>query len=121
VGLAVGRSSRDEHWGPLPGLPERRPRATPYLAPASPCLADLRDGLADARRLLASWLDRPRFRVEHAAKYGPDLIVDLGAVRLVVEMKLAASGANIGAAVQQVKRYAAEVGRRSVGSGAMAP
>jgi hypothetical protein len=70
------------------------------------------DSLAEARRLLASWLDHPRFRVE--TKDGPDLTVELGTVRLVVEMKSPATAANIGAAVQQVKKYAVQAGRRSV-------
>jgi len=72
------------------------------------------DYLGDARRLLASWLDHPRFRVEREAKDGPDLTVELGTVRLVVEMKSPATAASIGAAVQQVKKYAAHGGRRSV-------
>ena len=68
----------------------------------------------DARRLLASWLDRPRFRVARGAKDGPDFVADLGKTRLLVEVKAAPNAASIGAAVQQAKAHAAAMGRHSV-------
>ncbi len=64
--------------------------------------------------MLASWLDRPRFRVAHQAKDGPDLEVDLGKIRLVVEMKSMPRAASVGAAIRQVKAYAAARGRHAV-------
>jgi hypothetical protein len=67
--------------------------------------------LADAQRLLTSWLDRPRFLAKHE---GADLVVENGTVRLVVEMKWGADAASIGGAVNQVKSYATRLGRRSV-------
>jgi len=71
--------------------------------------------LADARTLLASWLAHPRFR---AQKRGPDggadLVVEEGDLRLVVELKWSADAASIGAAANQVKRYAAGLGRRTI-------
>lgn len=61
----------------------------------------------EARRLLGSWLDGPRFRVARRAKDGPDFEVDLGKTRLLVEVKALSTAASVGAAVQQVKAYAA--------------
>jgi hypothetical protein len=67
--------------------------------------------VADAKRLLASWLDHPRFLAEHK---GADLVVEYGTVRLVVELKWAADAATIGGAVNRVKAYATRPGRRSL-------
>jgi hypothetical protein len=70
--------------------------------------------VTDARRLLTSWLDDSRVVVDHGAKDRPDLTIALGTVRLVVEVKVPATAPNIGAAVEQVKRYAARAGQRGV-------
>jgi hypothetical protein len=67
--------------------------------------------LAEARRLLSSWLDHPSFRTE---KDGADLVVHHGSLQLVVEVKRAAEAASVGAAVRQVKEHAARLGRRTV-------
>jgi hypothetical protein len=68
----------------------------------------------EARRLLGSWLDGPRFRVARRAKDGPDFEVDLGRIRLLIEVKALSNAASVGAAVQQVKTYAAAAGRHAV-------
>jgi hypothetical protein len=71
--------------------------------------------LTDARRLLSSWLDRPKFKTEHRrSDREADLIVEQGDVRLVVEFKFSSDAASIGAAVDQVSAYAALLGRHSV-------
>jgi hypothetical protein len=70
------------------------------------------EALDGARHLLAGWLDRPRFRTP--SNGGADLIVDQGAIRLVVELKRAAEAASIGGAILQVKRDAAARGAGSV-------
>lgn len=68
----------------------------------------------EARRLLGSWLDGPRFRVARRAKDGPDFEVDLGKTRLLVEVKALSNAASVGAAIQQVQAYAAAAGRHAV-------
>ena len=70
-----------------------------------------RAAIADAQRLLASWLDHPHFKIQHE---DADLVVEDGAVRLVVELKWGADAASIGRAVSQVKACAMRLGRRSV-------
>ena len=67
--------------------------------------------LADAERLLASWLDHPRFLANNKEA---DLVVEDGTLRLVIELKWAADAASIGAAANQVKAYATRLGRRSI-------
>jgi hypothetical protein len=69
--------------------------------------------LAEAKRLLESWLDHPKFRHEQ----GPgeaDLVVDQGSLRLVVEVKQSTDVASVGAAIAQARKQAARLGRRSV-------
>jgi hypothetical protein len=68
----------------------------------------------DARRLLASWFGQPRFRAASRATEGADIVVEVGKVRLLVELKATPNAASISAAVQQVKEYAAAAGRQGV-------
>jgi hypothetical protein len=56
--------------------------------------------LADARRLLSSWLDRRKFKTEHrGSDRGADLVVEHGDVRFIVELKLSSDAVSIGAPV----------------------
>jgi len=68
----------------------------------------------EARRLLTSWLDNPRFRVTSKAKGGPDFEVDLGKTRLLVEVKAIFNAASVGAAAKQMKAYATAMGHHAI-------
>ncbi|MBK7586081.1 MAG: MarR family transcriptional regulator [Myxococcales bacterium] len=57
-----------------------------------------------ARKLLGVWLDHPHFRVEQ--RDGPDLLVEDGALKLAVELKLSSEAASVSRAVAHAKRYA---------------
>lgn len=75
--------------------------------------------LAEARRLLAGWLDepKPRFRRDPRSKLArsqADLVVEQGRLRLVVEYKGAGGAAVVGQAIDQVKRYAEALGRSTI-------
>lgn len=75
--------------------------------------------LAQARHLLAGWLDapKPRFRVvSHARRVrgAPDLVVEQGRLRLVVECKGAGGAAVVGQAIDQIGRYAEALGRGTI-------
>jgi hypothetical protein len=60
-----------------------------------------------AKKLLAAWLDQPHFRVEVVkGRAAPDLLVEDGALKLVVEFKANAEAASVSGAVAQAKRYA---------------
>lgn len=78
--------------------------------------------VADAKDLLASWLDRPapRFRVDaplrakSGARRVADLLVEQGPLRLVVEVKASGAAAPVGSMIEQAKGLASVAGGRSV-------
>lgn len=63
---------------------------------------------AEARALLASWLDTPKGRVHHLVRGGADFVVEHENTSLIVECKGSSESARLAAAIQQVKSYAAQ-------------
>jgi hypothetical protein len=82
--------------------------------------------LSEARRVLAYWLESGRLAEtlthsqkisfkEHDKRSGADIVVQLGNhLLLAVECKLSSDAAAVGAAIEQARRSAAELGRKSI-------
>src|SRR5258708_39341317 len=67
--------------------------------------------LVEARRLLESWLDRPRVRAVRGPREGAaDLVVEQGSVRMAVELKGAGDSAAVGTAIAAAKAGASRLG-----------
>ncbi len=72
-----------------------------------------------ARRLLEGWLDDPRARFHFeprapAGDAGPDVLVEAGSARLVLEVKASSDAAAVGRAAEQARAYARGIGREVV-------
>jgi hypothetical protein len=71
--------------------------------------------LAEAGRLLRSWLDKPKARIRlQDRQTGADLIAEQGKLRLVVEYKGAGDSAIVGAAIKQATEHAKRLGRHAI-------
>jgi Transcriptional regulator, AbiEi antitoxin, Type IV TA system len=69
---------------------------------------------AEAKRLLAVWLDTPKLRFPARADDGADMVVEHEHGRLVVEFKATSDTAAVGAAIAHVKTYARRIHRNAV-------
>jgi hypothetical protein len=75
---------------------------------------DERTAVAESRHLLTTWLGppKPRFRTEKSDDSAVDIVIEQGRNRFVVaQLKAASSSASVGTALEQLKSYAAHVGR----------
>jgi hypothetical protein len=75
--------------------------------------------LAQATRLLGGWLDAPEIRAEPRVRaehhvLQPDLVIEHGKLRMVVEYKASGDAAAVGHAIEQAKRYATALGKSTL-------
>jgi hypothetical protein len=78
-------------------------------------LISQRSAQEEARRLLQSWLDRPKVRaMGRAAGDGADLLVEQGPLRMAVDIAGAGSSAAVGAAIGSARSAAAHLGPKAL-------